>query len=112
MKGKYEFTAYVPMRASGLIIADEVEVEGIAYYNFTEGRPAVMYLRNGDPGYPADPPEIDFTSIEIFGHATTALNCPPEYRKVDAGDLWNDLCKYLDEHRFEDMVDEALGERE
>jgi hypothetical protein len=39
----------------------EVEVE-IAF-NFIRGRPAVYYLRNGDPGYPADPAEIEFIGV-------------------------------------------------
>lgn len=28
--------------------------------HYTPGRPAVMYLHNGDPGYPADPEEIEW----------------------------------------------------
>jgi hypothetical protein len=36
----------------------EIEVE-IAF-NYTRGRPAVMHLRNGDPGYPAGPDEVEF----------------------------------------------------
>jgi hypothetical protein len=28
--------------------------------NYYPGRPAVMYLRNGDPGYPAEPEEYEF----------------------------------------------------
>ena len=29
--------------------------------HYTPGRPAVMYLRNGDPGYPAEGPEIELS---------------------------------------------------
>lgn len=32
-------------------------------FEYRAGRPAVMYLRNGDPGYPADPDEIELISI-------------------------------------------------
>lgn len=32
-------------------------------FEFRAGRPAVWTLRNGDPGYPADPDEIEFVSI-------------------------------------------------
>ena len=32
--------------------------EWTAHYDYSPGRPAVMYLRNGDPGYPEDPPEL------------------------------------------------------
>lgn len=30
---------------------------------YRPGRPAKMYLRNGDPGYPEDPPEVEFVSV-------------------------------------------------
>lgn len=33
-------------------------------FNHRPGRPAVRYLRNGDPGYPADPAEVEFVSAE------------------------------------------------
>ena len=42
-------------------IGAEIDVEII--FNYTSGRPAVMYLRNGDPGYPADPDEIEFIKV-------------------------------------------------
>lgn len=32
-------------------------------FEFRAGRPEVRTLRNGDPGYPADPDEIEFVSI-------------------------------------------------
>jgi len=30
----------------------------------TPGHPAVMYLPNGDPGYPADPPEVEVLAYD------------------------------------------------
>ena len=33
-------------------------------YSYTPGTPDVPYLRNGDPGYPGDPDEIDI--IKVF----------------------------------------------
>lgn len=35
---------------------------------YDEGRPAVMYLRNGDPGYPEEPAELNIQSLSIVGH--------------------------------------------
>ncbi len=32
-------------------------------FEYRAGRPAVWTLRNGDPGYPADPDEVEFISI-------------------------------------------------
>lgn len=40
------------------------EVSFLVTYSYSPGRPAVMYLRNGDPGYPEDPPEIEVDKIE------------------------------------------------
>ena len=35
---------------------------------YYRGTPEVHYLRNGNPGYPAEPAEFDFESITIAGH--------------------------------------------
>jgi len=42
----------------------DTEVSFLVSYSYSPGRPAVMYLRNGDPGYPADPAEIEIEKIE------------------------------------------------
>ena len=39
------------------------EDEQTITFEFRAGRPEVRTLRNGDPGYPADPDEIEFVSI-------------------------------------------------
>ena len=57
MATKHKMRAYCPF---GL---GEVAVDIV--FNYSPGRPAVMYLRNGDPGYPADPPEVEFVSASI-----------------------------------------------
>jgi hypothetical protein len=49
-----------------LVLDDEADV--LVEYQYVPGRPAVMYLRNGDPGYPADPEEVDILSVFISGH--------------------------------------------
>jgi len=33
--------------------------------NYTPGTPDVYYLRNGDPGHPGDPPELEILSACI-----------------------------------------------
>ena len=42
------------------------EIECEITFTYSPGRPAVMYLRNGDPGYPADPDEIEFLSAAPY----------------------------------------------
>lgn len=32
-------------------------------FSYSRGRPVVRYLRNGDPGYPAEPEEVEYHSV-------------------------------------------------
>ena len=57
MSSKHTMTAYCPF---GL---GEVAVD--IKFTYSPGRPAVMYLRNGDPGDPADPAEVEFVSVRL-----------------------------------------------
>jgi len=42
------------------------EAEYTAWFDYSPGRPGVHTLRNGDPGYPDDPPELCITDLERF----------------------------------------------
>lgn len=42
------------------------------WFGYTPGRPAVWYLRNGDPGYPAEDAEVEFLRCSPTGFATWA----------------------------------------
>jgi len=57
MSTRHKMRATIPLDDSG---ADEIECE--ITFSYSPGRPAVMYLRNGDPGYPSDPAEIELVS--------------------------------------------------
>jgi len=48
---------------------EETEFTADVSYSFSKGSPAVMYQRNGDPGWPAEPAEIEITGIEVDGQA-------------------------------------------
>lgn len=41
----------------------EEDVEVVVEFDYTRGAPAVYYLRNGDPGYPAEPDDVDNITI-------------------------------------------------
>lgn len=41
--------------------------------HYTPGTPDVWYLRNGDPGYPGDPEEIEIERIRIGQEDVTEL---------------------------------------
>jgi len=47
------------------IIRDDEEIEIVVQAEFHPGHDAVWYLSNGDPGYPAEPDEID--DIRVVG---------------------------------------------
>lgn len=49
----------------GIFGEQEVDVS----YTYSAGRPAVMYLRNGDPGYPEEPAELEVISVHCHGTA-------------------------------------------
>lgn len=58
MSTTHKLIACIP--CDDLDIGAEIECE--ITFTYSPGRPAVMYLRNGDPGYPADPAEIELVS--------------------------------------------------
>ena len=49
----------IPFGIDGTDVILDVE------YTYTPRRPAVMYLRNGDPGYPEEPQEIEVQDIRV-----------------------------------------------
>lgn len=70
----------------------ELEVRG----EFHPGTPDVWYLKNGDPGHPGDPAEVDIHSITHNGAPVTLTD--EEMEKVidavitDAMCADNDIC--------------------
>ena len=44
-----------------------------AEFNYWPGTPDVMYMPNGDPGYPGDPPELELTGL-FFGEGPERMN--------------------------------------
>lgn len=86
----------MPQRFALSIIADlgmlgeqEVEVTG----TYAPGTPDVMYLPNGDPGYPGDPEEFETTKVmwgdidlteHLCNHATFRTIVADEARAIYA----------------------------
>lgn len=46
---------------------DDGEITATVVFDFRPGSSAVHTLRNGDPGYPADPDEVDIVSVRDEG---------------------------------------------
>ena len=64
-----------------------------------------MYLRNGDPGYPAEGPEIEIVDVvvEDWPGPVWRTATPDEY------ETYSEFA--LDKH-FDEMVEEALEDRQ
>ena len=58
-------------------------------YTCTPGTPDVYYLRNGDPGYPGDPPEMEIESIKW---AKTPPGTAPVWHEIKDEALFDLLC--------------------
>lgn len=43
------------------------DVECEVCFDYSPGRPGVHTLRNGDPGYPDDPAELEITAVMVDG---------------------------------------------
>jgi hypothetical protein len=55
------FMSGVPFEIGGVEKKADVE------YLWTKGSPEVRYQRNGDPGWPAQAPEMELVGIEVDG---------------------------------------------
>lgn len=82
----------------GMLGEQEVEVTG----TYAPGTPDVMYLPNGDPGYPGDPEEFEITKVmwgdidlteHLCNHATFSTIVADEARTshADSDDRHPDL---------------------
>lgn len=60
-------------------------------FDYSPGTPDVMYLPNGDPGYPGDPEEFEVTKIELETHVTDDLTENPRDLRV----IWLEITDFL-----------------
>jgi hypothetical protein len=71
-------------------------------YTYYPGTPDVFYLPNGDPGYPGDPPELDYgpVHLEALQGGGWVVASPPLFEPV------LDIA-WLEEQLYADAVREA-----
>jgi len=77
---------------------EEVIVEGEVDYTITPGCKGCRTLPNGDPGYPDDPPEVEFSNPVVTSGGSTVL-ADYWFAKVDQDRLIEHLCM---EHSYYD----------
>ena len=74
---------------------DDVEFE--VEFSYIPGTPDVLYLPNGDPGYPGDPAELELISVQLWG--VELIKSIPE-------DMQDKFEMYLAEN-IEDYIEEG-----
>jgi hypothetical protein len=77
-------------------------------YTFTPGTPDVWYLKNGYPGDPSSPPEIEITDV-LVERWTGDEDFPNSYQWTPATPHWFAVFSdYAMDNHFDDMVAEAI----
>lgn len=69
---------------SGTESEDAVEIDITVEYKFYKGSPEVRYLRNGDPGYPAEPSEVEIYDVTSDDPALYDIT---PFKNIIIGDL-------------------------
>jgi len=88
---------------SGTYNGTDWEAEYEVEFEYRAGRPAKMYLRNGDPGYPADPDEIEVVNIKP---EIGSLDAREKAEAIDAAQLW------IDSDGYDDAIEQAASDAE
>ena len=82
-----------------------------------KGRPAAMYLRNGDPGYPAEDAEFELTDIYVVttdgkndSHKIMVKVTEETLRAVYGSEVCSDLLQMAFEDAHENFDDDYDGD--
>ena len=92
------------MRKTGSVTIELGGHELRCSWEYTPATPDVMYLPNGDPGYPGDPDEFNVTKAELAAHLITPTGNKIAERWLDVTDL---LAECADEERIHEVAREA-----
>jgi hypothetical protein len=105
MPKQFTFTATLERETNRDGSSADFEFDVEVTYSYSPAIPGVMYLRNGDPGYPEEPAEVEILSCRPRDpHMGTDLV------KEDA--LSDDELEYLTDRAFEDARDQACDPRD
>ncbi len=106
LTGTYNFTIPHKIVDAGLILAEDVEIEGIATFTYSVATPnrfdaAASCWCQGDDA------EIEITEIEVYGHADTRQATRGEYRRLPTSSpLWQPIADWL-VARQDELIDDA-----
>jgi len=86
------------------------EVDISVYYNATPGSPAVWYRRNGDPGDPAEDPEIEIWKVIRRDSGEDVIDTIEQTNPAVFYSLVNDVAQQLDEQESEQYDEPDPGD--
>lgn len=100
-----------PSEEITLYFDGETEDEGIertytVEYDYTSETPDVPYLRNGDPGYPGDPAEVEIEEVYLGGVKLTPEQLKEEFCYDGVKMTLIDWLYDYVENNFEDFIPE------
>jgi len=103
----YDFTYYDSLIIAGIVVAEEIEIEGSVAFQFTPGRKSRNWAD------PDEDPEIDITDIALFGHdraRSAEARYRGEYRNIPVAEpIWHRIADWLMKDRFSEMCAAADG---
>ena len=101
----YHFTYDHKLILSGVIVFEDIEIDGRVLFSFVPGKPMCgpSYASGGEP---ATDPEIEIQSIEIYGHPDTGQTTKGIYAVLHPSDpLWEKIETWLLDECLDDMCD-------
>jgi hypothetical protein len=78
------------MTTRGIVNAEAGGFEVEIHFSASPGTPDVMYLPNGDPGYPGDPPELEVGDIWLLV-PVLEVGKPSSTIKVNLREIFADI---------------------
>lgn len=77
-----------------IITKDDVEFE--VEFSYRPGTPDVLYMPNGDHGYPGDPPELEIIKLTLWGVNLIEVIPDDELNKIELY-LEENIEEYIDD---------------
>lgn len=85
-------------------------------FHLTKGRPGRMYLRNGDPGYPPEPAEVEDVTFQVTfysrhdegGNLIEEIMDVPKARQKEMNDTFDKI--YESDDEMKQRIDELAFE--
>ena len=81
-------------------------------FDYSKGLPGRMYERNGDPGYPEEPPEVEPYKVTLFGVEIPLGDFVEAYGQAELDELLFDAVREEHEADREDYAEYLRDQKE